>query len=124
MSINAKIKYPYCFGGRRSAPPEDCGGPLAFLELDRHYSTFQIQDELLELVKRREKDEGIKEADLDEDEDEDDVFENCDYDPDNFEERIETLSYWYNRNKFNRRKINNLLKAEFNADKEGMRHAN
>lgn len=42
--VNSKIKYPHCLGGGRSAPPEDCGGPLAFLELDRHYSIFQIQD--------------------------------------------------------------------------------
>jgi len=32
-------------------PPEDCGGPWAFLELRQHYSAFRIAQRLLELLK-------------------------------------------------------------------------
>ena len=59
VPLNPKIKYPHCLGGNRLAPPEDCGGPLAFLELDRHYDIFQIQAELNRLVKRHVQDEDI-----------------------------------------------------------------
>src|SRR5215210_1682256 len=31
-------RYPVCIGGHRAAPPEDCGGPWAFLELRQRYS--------------------------------------------------------------------------------------
>src|SRR5712692_3465290 len=43
--------YPICIGGRRAVPPEDCGGPWAFLELRQHYSAFRIAQRLLELLK-------------------------------------------------------------------------
>lgn len=59
VPLNPKIKYPHCLDGGRLAPPEDCGGPLSFLELDRHYDVFQIQAELDRLVKKHVKDEDI-----------------------------------------------------------------
>jgi Plasmid pRiA4b ORF-3-like protein len=42
--------YPVCIDGRRAVPPEDCGGPWAFLELRQRYSTFHIAQRLLELL--------------------------------------------------------------------------
>ena len=46
-------RYPRCIGGRRRVPPEDCGGPWAFLELRQHYSLLGIADRLHELAMRR-----------------------------------------------------------------------
>ena len=40
-----------CIDGRRAMPPEDCGGPWAFLELRQHYSAFRIAQRLLQLFK-------------------------------------------------------------------------
>jgi Plasmid pRiA4b ORF-3-like protein len=45
--------YPMCPGGRRQVPPEDCGGPWAFLELRQHYSLLNIADRLYDLAERR-----------------------------------------------------------------------
>jgi hypothetical protein len=32
LAVEAKRPYPVCVGGRWAGPPEDCGGPKAFLE--------------------------------------------------------------------------------------------
>jgi Plasmid pRiA4b ORF-3-like protein len=45
--------YPLCIDGRRRVPPEDCGGPWAFLELRQHYSLLNIADRLYDLAERR-----------------------------------------------------------------------
>lgn len=46
-------RYPVCIGGRRRVPPEDCGGPWAFLELRQRYSLLHIADRLYDLAERR-----------------------------------------------------------------------
>ncbi|NOR25109.1 MAG: hypothetical protein GQ542_12110 [Desulforhopalus sp.] len=42
--------YPICIDGRRSCPPEDCGGPRAFMELRQQYSLGHIMMRLADIV--------------------------------------------------------------------------
>jgi hypothetical protein len=41
---------PVCIGGRRAIPPEECGGPWAFLELRQRYSVVAVTRRLAELL--------------------------------------------------------------------------
>lgn len=46
--------YPLCIGGRRACPPEDCGEPWAFMELEQQYFIVHIVERLDEIVEDEE----------------------------------------------------------------------
>lgn len=80
--------YPLCIGGKRSAPPEDCGGARRFMELRRQHSPFYLLQRVAEIV---------------EDEDADRIAE------------LRELSCWMLIDRFDRRCVNHRLKWHFAA---------
>lgn len=83
--------YPHCIGGKRAAPPEDCGGAWQFMELKAHYSTGYIYDRLLTILN----DPDLAETRWD------------------YAEEVEYLMYWGNVDEFDRRNVNQALQEHF-----------
>ncbi len=75
--------YPLCIGGKRACPPEDCGGPLRFMALREHYSTFYIMERLLKVIE--------------------------DGDTEDYEEDLDALNYWFHAACFDRKAANRRL---------------
>ena len=72
LPADPRKAYPVCVAGKCAAPPEDCGGPSAFME-NRHYYAARGR--------------GRSPEDLDEFDDEE--FDgSSDYDPDRFDRRL------------------------------------
>jgi hypothetical protein len=83
VALGARHTYPRCIGGARAGPPEDCGGPWAYLALRQHYSPFRIAERLVDLLDDRDRDDG--------------------------EEELVTLRYWLKCDRFDRRAVNRRL---------------
>lgn len=85
--------YPVCIGGKRLAPPEECGGVRRFMELRRQYSPFHLLQQVAEIVE-------LEDAD-------DDEFDRI--------AQLRELRYWFLGDRFDRRSANLRLKQHFAA---------
>jgi len=99
LPIESRRHSPVCIGGRRAAPPEDCGGPWAFLELKQHYSIVSIADPMLELlaplVANSHEDAGDDDARGD--------------DPEDHYDELVNMLRWLRIDHFDRRAVNRQL---------------
>jgi len=100
LPLDPKKTYPVCIDGARSTPPEDCGGPWAFMELQQRYSFYNIAERMLEIV-------------------ESDDLEEC---RDDYREEVAELLYWLKVDKFPRRNVNRRLKQYALNDEEWMNY--
>jgi Plasmid pRiA4b ORF-3-like protein len=94
LSIDPAKRYPVCVGGKCSAPPEDCGGPGAFMESRWQYEAMGTGESREEL-------EGLID-DIDEEEWE--------------------IARRYHPSRFDRRAINQTLTALALSVQGGSRH--
>lgn len=93
LPLDPKKTYPVCIGGKRAGPPEDCGGPWAFMALRDHYNLVYIADRLQEIMEM-------------EAEDREDCYE-----------EVHDFLYWLQVHKFDRRAANKRLRMYAAGDK-------
>lgn len=97
LSPEESPQYPVCISGSRAAPPEDCGGPLAFQER-RDAAPWQAREllsHILECVDQRDA-TALRDR-IDE---------------------IESVKEWLLLDKFDRRKVNRRLRQYATGDEE------
>jgi len=86
--------YPTCIGGKRKAPPEDCGGAWAYLALRQQYSVGYVAERLSEILL-----EDVVEESL---------------------EEIRTFYKWLAIDHFDRRRVNHRLRQYATGDEDWM----
>lgn len=100
LGLEEKRIYPCCIGGKRRAPPEDCGGPYAFM-IRRDEVPLRVE-ELVEEIR----------GDLDAN------------DLESIRNRVGEIDEpreWLNRDSFDRRAVNRLLKQYVTHDESWRR---
>ena len=93
-------RYPVCIGGKRTAPPEDCGGPWAFME-----RRDEVRCEVWERFWRLK--EVVDAGDLDA------IREQM--------ESLESIREWLTLDRLDRRAINRRLKQDVEKDRRRRR---
>ncbi len=86
LPVDPKRTYPTCVGGRRAAPPEGCGGPWAFMELEDRYNFVYVAERVQE------------------------ILEDPDAAVDDYQEELAVLARWAAKDRFDRRAVNRRLK--------------
>ncbi len=94
--VDSRSFYPRCIGGKRTAPPEDCGGAARFNELRDHFSFVYIAHRVLEWNALLERRDQLSEA------------EEWEYEERHRE--VQRFVYWLHIDKFDRREANRRLK--------------
>jgi hypothetical protein len=95
LSLEPRRTYPVCVGGQRAAPPEDCGGPGAFLGR-RDAVPGQLREHLERIL------EGVEAGDREAIGDE--------------LEAVESLREWLALDRFDRRAVNRRLRLYAEGD--------
>ena len=88
LPIDPKKAYPVCIGGARLAPPEDCGGPWAFMAQKQQYSLWYIEERLLNIL----------------------APDNLETDLEDYQEELITFQYWLSAESFERHAVNRRLR--------------
>jgi hypothetical protein len=79
VAADPKRTYPVCLGGKRAAPPEDCGGAEVYLAQWRHWQYDFLCGRLQDRGRDAERDFLM--------DDEDEDIHEASYDPDHFDRR-------------------------------------
>lgn len=85
LAADPNRRYPRCTGGRRSGPPEDCGGPWAYLEGRQRHDILAVACLLGDILEHPEALLG------------------------DYRDRLEELRPWLDLERFDRRALNRAL---------------